>query len=60
MTRITNFEDMAKKRVNFRLDESLVADLQKLAVKENRTLTNYIETVLKKHIEENKKKKGGG
>jgi hypothetical protein len=53
----TTFEGMAKKQYNFRLDEKLMEQVQKLADKDHRTLTNYIEMMLIKHVEENTKKK---
>jgi uncharacterized protein (DUF1778 family) len=42
---------MAKKQVGLRLDEELRAMAEKVAKIENRTLTNLIETALKKHCE---------
>lgn len=52
------FEGMAKKQFNFRFEEKLMDQVQKLAEKDHRTLTNYIELVLMKHVEETTKKKG--
>lgn len=42
---------MAKKLKAFRLDELLVNDLQELANKNDRTLSNYVENILKKSVE---------
>lgn len=33
-------------------EQEVIDDLKRLAKKDNRTLSNYIENVLKKHIEE--------
>jgi len=41
-----------KKTVSIRLDDELIERLKQLAEKENRNLSNYIETVLKKYIKE--------
>jgi len=38
--------------VNVRVDEDTKKKLEKLAEQENRTLSNYIDTVLKRHVEE--------
>lgn len=51
------FEGMAKKQFNFRLDEKLMEQVQKLADKDHRTLTNYLEMLLIKHVDETTKKK---
>jgi predicted transcriptional regulator len=40
-----------KKTVTFRMDPELVARAKGLARSENRTLTNYIETLLMRRIE---------
>jgi predicted HicB family RNase H-like nuclease len=48
---------MAKKPYNFRFEEKLIEQVQKLADKDNRTLTNFIETLLMKVVEDSKKKK---
>ena len=40
-----------------RLDEALKADLQKLADAENRSLTNFIETELRRLVAERKGKR---
>lgn len=37
---------MAKKNFTWKLDEDLVSKIQKLAEKEHRSLTNYIEVML--------------
>ena len=44
-----------KQVLSMRLDEELIEKLRKLAESENRTLSNYIETLLKKHIDEKTK-----
>jgi antitoxin component of RelBE/YafQ-DinJ toxin-antitoxin module len=41
-----------KKLVTFRLDSDLLAEAKRIAERENRTLTNFVETVLKKAVEE--------
>lgn len=41
-----------KKQTAFRLNEELLRQLSELAQKENRSLNNYIETVLLHHIRE--------
>ena len=49
---------MANKTVTFRpskKNKNLISDLNKLAEKENRTLNNYIETILLLHTQERKK-----
>jgi predicted transcriptional regulator len=38
--------------VSFKIDSSLKDTLQKLAEKENRSLSNYIITLLIRHLEE--------
>jgi hypothetical protein len=53
---LADLSGMAKKQYNFRFDEKLMEQIQKLADKDNRTATNYIETLLKKAVEEDKKK----
>lgn len=45
------------KRVEAHLMPDVIEGLKKLADKENRSLKNYIETLLIKHLEESKKKK---
>jgi len=42
---------------SMRLDPELKAKLQKLADADRRSLTNYIELVLEKHVEGEKKRK---
>jgi hypothetical protein len=39
-----------KQPITFRLDAELLAEARARAVVENRTLTNYLETVLKQHM----------
>jgi len=39
-----------KKIFSLRLDDEVLERLKQLAEKENRTLSNYVETILKKHI----------
>ena len=41
-----------KKVLSFRLDEKVIEKLKSLAEKENRTLSNFIETILKNYIQE--------
>lgn len=48
---------MAKQLYSFRFDPTLIKEIEKMAKKENRNLTNYIETLLIQKVEENKKKK---
>ena len=45
-----------KKVYRFRLEIGLVEDLQTYAKQENRKLSNLVETVLKRYVEEQKKK----
>ena len=40
---------MAKKNYTWKLEEELVSKIQKLAEKEHRSLTNYIEVMFIKH-----------
>jgi len=42
---------------SMRLDEELKAELQRLAEEENRSLTNFVETVLRKLVAEKAKRK---
>lgn len=44
------------KRIEAHLMPGVIDALKKLADKQNRSLKNYIETVLIKHVEEQKKK----
>lgn len=46
-----------KKVLSLRLDDEIIEKLRGLAEKENRNLSNYIETILKKHIEASNEKK---
>lgn len=46
----------SKTGVLVNMDRTLKAELEELAKADNRTLTNYIITVLLKHMEEIKKK----
>lgn len=39
-----------KKVLSVRIDDEIIEKLKRLAEKENRSLSNLIETVLKKHI----------
>jgi hypothetical protein len=39
-----------KQAVTFRIDPDLLAAARQCASRENRTLTNFVETVLKQHI----------
>lgn len=47
---------MAKTLYSFRFDPQLIKEVEKLAKKENRNLTNFIETTLLQIVEESKKK----
>lgn len=50
---------MAYETLTFRpskKNKNLLSDLNKLAEKENRTLNNYIETILLLHTQERRKK----
>ena len=52
-----------KKNRTFRLSEEVVTKIKELAEKENRSMNNYLETILKSHIEQHdepksKKKRG--
>lgn len=42
---------------SMRLDPDLKAELQRLADADNRSLTNYVETVLRQHVEQRGKRK---
>jgi len=44
-----------KKVLSVRLDEEFIDKLKILAKQENRTLSNFIDTVLKKYVSENQK-----
>ena len=39
-----------KKAVTFRFDAALLDDARRCAVRENRNLTNFIETLVKTHV----------
>lgn len=39
-----------KKAVTFRFEAALLDDARRCAVRENRTLTNFIETLIKMHV----------
>jgi hypothetical protein len=41
--------------VNIRLEPSLKADLEKLAAADNRTLSGYIELLLRQHVKKKTK-----
>ena len=43
--------------VSQRMDAQLKADLEALAKSDNRSLTNYIQTILQRHIQDAKKKR---
>jgi len=45
---------MSKKQLPVRVDEAVLKKLQEFSKKDNRTLSNYVETVLKNHV--NRKK----
>lgn len=45
-----------KKPQTFKLDPDLIDKLKQLAEKDNRPFNNYVETVLKNHVEAIKKK----
>jgi len=51
---------MSKKPISLRVDETLLEDMQTVSEMETRSLTNLIESVMKKYCEEklrsNKKK----
>ena len=46
-----------KKTYSFRLEDELVEALRQLAEKENRKLSNMVETILKKYVEEHRTEK---
>ena len=46
-----------KTGVLINMDKALKAELQELAKEDNRSLTNYINTVLEKHVDEVKQKR---
>lgn len=43
--------------ISFRTKESLKNDLEKMAVKDNRSMSNLIEVILQRAVEEHKNKK---
>jgi len=45
-----------KKVVSIRLDDEMIEKMRRLAEKENRNLSNYIETILKNYFKEIEKK----
>ncbi len=45
------FENAMKKLVTFRLDPDLLEEARRSAQAENRTLTNFVETVLKRSMD---------
>ena len=46
-----------KKTYSFRLEDELVEALRRLAEKENRKLSNMVETILKKYVDEHQAEK---
>ena len=46
-----------KKVLSLRLDNEVIEELKLLSIKENRSLSNFIETILKKYIQESAEKK---
>lgn len=44
---------MAKKRTSFALSEKTLAQLKKLAEKENRSMANMLEELIRKEFEKN-------
>lgn len=46
-----------KKVYSFRLEEELVENLKIYAKKDNRTLSNFVETILKEHLDKKEKRK---
>jgi len=47
-----NKESNMKKPISFRLEEDLLIRLNEKAKKQNRSLTNLVETVLKRFLDE--------
>ena len=45
---------LERKVISIRLEEDFIQVLKELAEQENRPLSNFIETVLKKHVAERK------
>lgn len=56
-TLVANDILMAKMLYSFRFPTELVKEIEKLAKKEHRNLTNYLELLMIQKIEESKKKK---
>jgi len=50
---------MAKVQLPLRVDEKIKADLISLSTEENRSVNNYVETVLQNHIALEKQKRVG-
>jgi hypothetical protein len=50
----TDINRMAKEQFNFRLDKDLMKQVKKLADEQNRSVTNYIETLLIQAIDTSK------
>jgi predicted transcriptional regulator len=48
-----DYMGIEKKTKSIRLDEDLIEALEKIAGSENRSLSNLIETVLKRYVAEN-------
>jgi predicted HicB family RNase H-like nuclease len=46
------YEGMKKLSLSFKVDPRLKKALENLALKENRSLSNYVITLLMKHLEE--------
>lgn len=46
---------MSKTPISWRIEPAILKELKKLAEKENRTLNNYVETILLEHIKKQKK-----
>lgn len=44
-----------KKVLSIRLDEAFITKLKEIAKRQNRSMSNLIETVLKEYVEENHK-----
>jgi len=48
---------LERKVISIRLEEDFIQELKDLAEQENRPLSNFIETVLKKHVAAHKSEK---
>lgn len=46
-----------KETITLRLDGELMENLRKDALKDNRSINNYIETLLKRHYQDDEKEK---